>query len=257
MIMKKIFTALILTAGLVSCEVQDSQIRTDNAGDLYNYTSGVCGNYVTAPVELLELFLAFDAYMALPDKDKEADPRFYGKVEQLDDNVYRFNDQWEWGIQCTVDTQGKSLHEDGAVWVLAYATAWQIGGDDFLRGLHDYSLPAYTEIRMTDVENSIWTVSYKDEFETVLQYKGSQETRDLWAVTAKGHCFSSNPELTARFSTGKAPLEVREKNRSEYGYHGNTYKGNFELYTYKGNYLLDFCLVTFRPGFVTQYETNR
>lgn len=255
--MKRIFIALAAAVALVSCEVQDSQIRKDNSGELYNYTAGVCGNYVALPTELLETLLAFDQYMALPDADKESDPRFFGKVEQIDDNVYSLNDQWEWYIQCIFDTQGKSLHEDGAVWVIAALEASQLGGDEFLRGLHDYTLPAYTEIRMTDVENSVWTVAYKDEFETVLKYKGGEDGRDLWEVSAEGTCFSSNPELTAQFTTGATPLEVREKKVSEYGYHGNTYKGKFEVQTYKGRMPLDYCRVTFRPGFTTQYETGR
>ena len=253
--MKKIFMALILIAGLVSCEVQSSRIRKDNSSDLYIYTTGVCGNYVAVPVELLEMLLAFDEYMA--SSDMAADPRFYGQVEKLHDNVYRFNDQWEWAIQCTVDTQGKSLHEEGATWLLAYLNAWQLGGDELFRGLYDYSLPAYTEIRMTDKANSIWTIAYKDEFETVLKYKGSEDGRDQWSVTANGYCFSDNPELSARFTTGKEPLEVSEKKRTDHGYHGNTYKGTFDLKTYRKNVLLDYCNVTFHPGFATQYETGK
>ncbi len=255
--MKRIFIALAVASVLVSCEVQESKIRPQDSGELFNYASGVCGNYVTVPVELLELLLDFDEYMALPDKDREADPRFFGKVEQVDDNVYRFNDEWERPIQCTVDTQGKSLREKDAVWVLAFLDAWNFYEDDALTLYYDYSLPAYTEVRMTDVENSVWTIAYKEDFETVLKYKGQEDELDFWEVTSKGKCQSGKAELTARFSTGDAPLEVRERKMSEYGYHGNTYKGNFELYTYMDDKVLDYCLVTFRPGFTTQYETNR
>lgn len=255
--MKRIFIALTVVAGLVSCEVRESDISPVDSYELFNYTSGVCGNYVTVPVELLELLLDFDEYMSMTDVDKEGDPRFFGKVEVIDDNVYRFNDQWERAIQCTVDTQGRSLREKGAVWVLASLSAWKFDEDEALTLFYDYSLPAYTEIRMTDVENSVWTIGYKDEFDTVLKYKGQEDGRDFWEVTAKGKCLSGNPKLTARFTTGDSPLEVRERKMSEYGYHGNTYKGKFELHTYNGDNVLDYCLVTFRPGFTTQYETSR
>ena len=44
---------------------------------------------------------------------------------------------------------------------------------------------------------------------------------------------------------------------TEHYHNGNAYSGKFYVETYCGNDRLDFCNLTFRPGFVTKYETGR
>ena len=256
--MKRLFIAFVICAGFVSCQISDSSIRPVDGHQLFNYSSGLCGNYVTVPVELMEMLIGFDEYMNKSLADKEADARFYGKIDEMSDNVYRFNDNAERKIQCTVDTQGKSIHDKDAVWIIAHLSSWGYNEADVLTSYYDYSLPEYTEIRMTDVENSVWTISYEDLFETVLKYKGQDEGRNIWEVTATGKDVSSKSDLTAYFSTGDTPLEVKERKMNEDKvYLGNAYKGYFNVAIYSGKELKDWCHITFRPGFTTKYETNQ
>lgn len=256
--MKRLFTAFVICAGLASCQINDSSIRPVDSHQLFNYSSGLFGNYVAVPVELMELLLAFDSYMDKDLDDKEADVRFYGKIEEVSDNVYRFNDSAERKIQCTVDTQGKSIRDKDAVWIIAHLSSWGYNEEDALTSYYDYALPEYTEIRMTDVEDSIWTIAYEGLFETVLKYKGQDAGRYIWEVAAAGKDKSSKSDLMATFTTGDTPLEVKERKMNEDKvYLGNAYKGSFNVDIYSGAELKDWCHMTFRPGFTTKYATNR
>lgn len=255
--MKRLFIAFVICAGFASCQISDSSIRPIDGNQLFNYSSGLCGNYVTVPVELMELLLAFDAYMDKTLEDKEADVRFYGKIEEISDNVYRFNDSAERKIQCTVDTQGKSIRDKDAVWIIAHLSSWGHNEADVLTSYYDYALPEYTEIRMTDVENSVWTIIYDGLFETVLKYKGRDDGRHMWEVVASGKDSSAKSDLVATFTTGDTPLEVKERKMNEDKvYLGNSYKGSFNVDIYSGAELKDWCHITFRPGFTTKYETG-
>lgn len=256
--MKRILIAILLCSGIWSCQVQNSYVRPVDSLQLFCYSSGLCGNYVTVPVELMELLLDFDDYLCKSQLDKEADTLFYGKIEEIYDNVYSFDDMSEIMIQCTIDTQGKSLREKGTVWLVASLYSWGYVDSDVLTGLYDYYLPEYTEIRAEDPDASEWVVAFDDMFETTLKYKGRTEGRDAWMVSSTGRAVAEKTGLVAVFTTGEAPLEVKERKMSDNErYLGNTYSGQFNVDIYDGETLKDFCHTTFRPGFTTKYDTNR
>ena len=58
-VMKRLFIAFVICAGFVSCQISDSSIRPVDGHQLFNYSSGLCGNYVTVPVELMEMLWLF------------------------------------------------------------------------------------------------------------------------------------------------------------------------------------------------------
>ena len=260
--MKRIFILLSICVLASSCEVNSSGTHDITAHELYSYSSGLIGNFITLPVETTEMLLAFDDYLKMDEDEKEGNTRFYGQIEEVYDNVYAIRDQIGGYIHCTVDTGGKSLREDGAVWTFAElysanlyesalsATSW-----------YEYTLPAYTTLEATDVAKQVWTMSYEDRFETVMTYKGNDEGRNMWSVVTSGKVTenSDGNQLSAVFNTGDTPVEMKERkqNENEYYHLGNAYSGKFYVETYCGNDKLDFCNLTFRPGFVTKYETGR
>ena len=261
--MKRIFILLSICAFASACEVNTAAVHETTAEELFSYSSGLIGRFITLPVETTEMLLAFDDYMKLSDDDKESDTRFYGKIIEIYDNVYHLNDQVFGTINCTVDTGGKSLKEEGTVWTFAELNAYDLYEQSInvTYGYYNFFLPAYTTLTTTDAENQVWTMASEELFETVMQYKGNNDGRNMWSVKSEGKVteISEGNTLSAIFSTGDSPVEMKERKTDENQYYniGNAYSGKFYVETYCVNDRLHYCHITLRPGFATKYETGR
>lgn len=112
--MKKIF-ALIMAAGvaamMVSCEIVERDIKPLGHTELSDYAGKLFSNSVLLPVELADLAIEIDEYLALTEEQRREDNRFTVRV--ISDYVYQFSTK---DMSCTVDTGGYSVWEDGAEW---------------------------------------------------------------------------------------------------------------------------------------------
>lgn len=253
--MKKILLFTILCTALAGCQVYSSSNTEVNSYDLMSYASHKFGQYVAAPAEITEMLLEFDDYMKLPDAEKEKNTRFYGKIDVVYDNIYRFADNNEQYVYCTVDTKGKSLREEGTTWI--FAQARMTSPEEILNYYYgEYTLPEFTQLTKTG-ENT-WTMEYEDVFETEMKYMGKDNGRDMWEIRTSGS-LKSDIGAWATFSTGDQVLTMKEMMMaSDSVYKGNAYGGVFRVDIYdKDDKSLDFCQISFMPGFSTKYTTSR
>ena len=220
-----------------------------------SYASHKFGQYVVAPAEITEMLLEFDDYMKLPEAEKEKNTRFYGKIDVVYDNIYRFADNNEQYVYCTVDTKGKSLREEGTTWI--FAQARMTSPEEILNYYYgEYTLPEFTQLTKTG-ENT-WTMEYEDVFETEMKYMGKDNGRDMWEIWTSGS-LKSDIGAWATISTGEQGMTMKEMMMaSDSVYKGNAYGGVFRVDIYdKDNKSLDFCHINFMPGFSTKYTTSR
>ncbi len=254
--MKRILLAIMLCAGLVSCEINNSSIRPVDSHRLYIYTSDLCNGYVTVPVVVTELLIDLDEYLSKSDDDRESDTLFYGKIEELYDGIYYFNVGSDRKIIGTVDTHGKSLKDKDVMWELADIYLYGFTESQLATTSYEYNLPEYTQI--INKGDGLWNVRCEDLFDTVMKDAGQTDGRYAWEVQSSGRISSDISSLYAVFSTGDEPLLVKERKTDESkGYLGHSFNGGFnvEFYTAKG--LKDWCKLILRPGFAVKYETNK
>lgn len=254
--MRKILFIFMACMAVAACEVYSNDDTSVTNNDLIAYASYKFTYNVVAPVEITESLLAFDAYLQLPDSEKELDTRFYGKLEMIYDDIYRYQDTAEANIYCTVDTKGKSLHEDGAVWIFAEAEVYGLNESYNYHYYGECNMPEYTQIAKTG--DNTWTISYEDVFEIELKYLGDDNGRQMWEVKATGRQ-KSDIGAWAEFSTGDTPMTIKEMAHSDdMRYKGNAYGGTFyvDIYNEDGK-ALDYVQIKFNPGFKTKYITSR
>jgi hypothetical protein len=240
-----------------SCKISDPESDGVHAGRLTQYSCNLFNNYITAPVEITEMLIKFDEYLLKSDDDKKLDRTFYGNIEEVFDNIYRFKYTAEIPINCTIDTKGKSLSE--GVWEFAdlYIVPQSYSVNQVAYTYQgSYWLPESTLITMTDKEAKTYVMSYEGLFETTMKYLGDDNGRDSWEVTARGETIKEK-DLYASFSTGSQPLNIKERPIQNYTYNGNSYDGHFYVEFMRDDRKLDDCEITFRHGFTTKYKTSR
>ena len=79
--MKKIFAliaAAVVAASMISCEIADPYIRPLGSEELKDYAGKLLSNSALLPVEMVDMAIDLDEYLALPDEEKRLDKRFYG-----------------------------------------------------------------------------------------------------------------------------------------------------------------------------------
>ncbi len=250
--MKK-YIILIITAfiALTSCKVSGTYNVGIQPYELYKLSKKTMVSYVAIPVETVELILEFDKYLQLSQEDKEKDLRFYGVVNQIYDDVFELNDGEEYKISCIVKTNGVSLQDYEAEWIVR---SLEVSGYDFT--LEESVSVRYSEdFVIINTADSEWSM-FGDYFTTKMTYEGEDSGRDMWKVHTQGTEKADNG-LVTKFITPNE-LTVKELVRREDStYRGNAYGGAFNVEVCKRERRLDYCYITFIPGFTTKYETSR
>ena len=88
--MKKIFAliaAAVVAASMISCEIDDPYNRPLGSEELKDYAGKLLSNSALLPVEMVDMAIDLDEYLALPDEEKRLDKRFYGRLSVLGDNI--------------------------------------------------------------------------------------------------------------------------------------------------------------------------
>lgn len=255
--MKKAIYILMACMSVAACEIYSNDYTDVDRNNIINYASKKFTDYVIAPVEITESLLAFDEYMQKSVEEQELDNRFYGRIDMVYDNIYSFKDTYQYAVHCTVDTKGRSLNEDGAVWTFAEASLYGMNDETFNYFYYgECSLPEFTQIAKTGADT--WTISYEDMFEIELKYLGDDNGRKMWEVKTNGIQKSSVGAMSS-FTTGNEPMTVKEMQMSNDGrYRGNAYGGTFKVETFNEDQeILDYCNIKFMPGFTTKFYTSQ
>lgn len=254
--MKRIYIAFMALTALVSCQVTNPSSHVVDADDLLAYSNAQMGRCVTLPAELMELLVGFEEYMDKSDEDKLYDDRYYGKISEYGTGVYGISAQIN-GINCTVDTHGKSLWEAGAEWEFSVISYNGNYADTQMNIYHDIYLDEGAVLKMENPSDSVWTF-HADNVESRLKMVKS-DSLNVWNVT--GTCRSDGKgDFSSVSVTGAEGMTFRKVWRNlgtTYTYQETSYGGTFSTDIFRNDEKVDFCTVKFRPGFASSYETSR
>ena len=121
---------------------------------------------------------------------------------------------------------------------------------------YDVNLPAEVTVRMQDPAASVWTMSFLDRPALEFTLNGVEEDLYDWNVTLHREEKSSGV-IWAELKTGEGGMRIQERWRVAERGKENIYEGQFLVNIYNGDAPLDYCSMTFRPGFTTSYRTSR
>lgn len=254
--MKKIFSLIAvaaLSAMAVSCEIEKHKIKPLDSNELADYSGKLFSNTVLLPVELAEVAIGIDEYLALPEEQKAENGRYV--VRQLSDYVYQVSN---WYMSCTVDTGGYSVWEERAEW-------------KFLSFVAKTSLSSY--------DNGTWRTSLTDDVsltfnadpmgEAKLKVKvempcgqarmslmSREEGTSVWNLSAEGTDVGSDGLLAEYRTADKAGgISVT---REEYAKScRKTYQGVFYVDIYKNDSKIAWIEMNLYSDSDTQYVINR
>lgn len=256
--MRKYIYAFAACLAAVACEIYPSEGNVMDSGQLCQYADTKFMETVVMPAEIIELCMDFDRYMGLTEADKEEDYRFFGKVGDLGNETYSISGVYDGDISFSVCTGGRSIMEAGVEWELGSISMNSNSYSGQFLSYHSLALPDGVSVRKHDDEASVWIVSSPGMYENRFSLVGLSDGLYEWNVAADGREDSSTGAV-AEIMTGEDGMTVRERwsEGAEGKYKENIYNGQFLVNIYEGDELLDYCSLTFRPGFTTSYRTSR
>lgn len=254
--MKRTIIILMLLPMLAACIAEHSEVAPVTAERLESYSVKAMAETVAVPVEAVEFALDFDAYLKLPDLEKEADYRFFGNCREDTAGVYSisYDSSREFRVvKMRVDTRGRSIMEEGASWKIM---EFGIYGNDFAYSYLDYSftLPEGSEIIMMSEADSTWAVSMGDMGAAMMKMHPKRGELYEWSVEAHG-TEETSIGMDADFGT-VGPFTVRER-YLESKEKTNVYDGQFNVGIYRQGVPHDYCHMTFTPGVEKVVNTSR
>ncbi len=248
--MKRIFGYIMALLAVSACQISSSEMPYISASDLENYGCRLFAKNVCAPLNVLEMVQALDEYLLLSDEEKENDGRFYGRVSILGDNVYDILDGC---IKCVVNTNGKSLSEDGSVWeILNLHVRVEISQ---LRDCYYFDFDEDFSIGRSGNMLEYRTLgdgASANALEIMLPAALSGETDSSFTIAVSG------TERTASFCAGfsvDSPMSVRRKYMDGLWLFDGTFR--FNTYRVADNKALDNGSALFKPGYLTKFNVSR
>lgn len=254
--MKKIYAYIALAIATASCMVSNPSNMVVGEYELVSYTSIQMGRCVVMPAELVETMIGFEAYLNKSDEEKLLDAEFYGNVSYLGEETYSIKSSTK-ALYCIVDTDGKSILENG--------TEWEFGSISFYDNYVDENLSAYFQdiiteggkLKAVNVEEGIWAFNVENAESIIC--KVPSDSLQGWNV--KGSCCEFAENGTRSVSTtgedGITYRKVMVDQNSVYPYKRASYSGTFTTEIYKGNEKVDWCMFAFRPGFNSTVTCSR
>ena len=254
--MKKIYAYMMTILALASCQVTNPYSKVVDANDLMIYNHGELGRCVTCPAELLDVLIGFEEYLNKSDEDKMYDQKYYGRITDYGSDTYGISAQIS-GLNCTVDTGGKSIWEEGAEWEFSVISYYGHYNDSQLYINHDVYFDKGGVLKMENPADSVWTF-HADNVESRVKMIMTDSTR-VWKV--EGHCrVNGENGLSSVSATGAEGMSVRKvwvDLGTTYPRQEISYSGSFSTDLFKGDEKIDFCTMTFRPGFAASCTTSR
>lgn len=240
---------------MISCIVDDADVNLIDSSDLTLYAKDKVATAVALPLEALEFAIELENYLALPEEDKAKNTKFSENCEELSPGLYLMNyssvNEFR-NIHCRVSTDGKSIHEEGAVWTFH---EFSMHGNDFEYSSYDYNwqLPEGARIVMMSASDSTWAMNV-DEMAVQMKMQPMRDSLYTWTVTAQG---TEETSVGVRSEYGtKSEFSVREMMMPS-GERTNSYEGLFYVDIYRNGEPVDYCHATFTYGFDSKYHTSR
>ena len=263
--MKKIFAliaAAVVAASMISCEIADPYIRPLGSEELKDYAGKLLSNSALLPVEMVDMAIDLDEYLALPDEEKRLDKRFYGRLSVLGDNIYKVSYS---GFSCIVDTGGRSVWENGTQWKFTEFVTW-IYATGFGEGGWRTSITEDVSVTFSSdtVGEALLMVQVQmPASEALMALKSREEGLNTWNMAVTG-VDTGNDGLKAEYSSGEGTgdLKVTRRWAVDKENPGERVKeklceGMFFVDIYNGSQKIDWVRLTLKPGYSSEYETSR
>lgn len=257
--MKKIFVFMIMMPVLASCILEYSDVRIVNENVLMHYAETRRYEIVDIPLELLETAIEFDAYLSLPDDQKQASSMFFGNYKEVEDNMYSisiYDKRASASMMMEVYTGGKSIWAEKAVWRV---NGFHYDGR-YLDGVpeeDDDVLEDGMELALVSSADSTWTLKIGERAAVKMKMHPMNEGLYTWTVNAEGEEYGEVAEdLASEFGTVGSFI-VRERSDAESQYVYNFYDGQFNVSIFKDGEPHDYCYVTYKYDQQPVYKTSR
>lgn len=252
---------------MLSCEIVDRDIHPLGHDGLADYAGKLFSNSVLLPVELADVAIAIDEYLALPEEQKQEYNEF--TVRTISDGVYQvFNKS----ISCTVDTGGYSVWEDCAEWkflsFVATLDSRPVMYDDYDAAGWRTSLTddVYLTFNADTMGKAMLMVMVEMPGGSALMSLKSREAgNSVWNLSAEGTDVG-NDGLRAEYGTGydtggiNVTREIVEKDPeadNDQNVAHKTYQGRFFVDIYENGTRIDWIEMILDSGSSTEYVTSR
>ena len=263
--MKKIFAliaAAVVAASMISCEITHHTIRPLDSKELNDYAVKLLSNSALLPVEMVDMAIDLDEYLALPYEEKQNDKRFYGRLSELGDNIYKVSYS---GFLCIVDTGGRSVWENGAQWKFTEFVTW-VYATGFGEGGWRTSITEDVTVTFTSdtVGEALLMVKVQmPASEALMALKSREEGLNTWNMAVRG-VDTGNDGLRAEYSSGEGTGDLKvfrrwavDKENPGERVKEKVCEGMFFVDIYNGSQKIDWVRLTLRPGYSSEYETSR
>lgn len=254
--MKKIYAFLAILPIVMACEVSMSQVSPVTSYTLETYAKKKLVEHVAMPAEALEFAIEFDAYLKMSDLEQEADYRFFANTKEIEPGVYEISYQStkdRRNIYFTVDTQGTSITEEGAVWKMK---SFSYYGSELIYHSSEstFRLAEDSELMMISATDSTWAVKIGETGSAKLRMHPMRDKLYEWTVESRG-AEETGIGIMSEFGT-TGPLTLRER-YLESGETSNVYLGNFNVDIYRNGEPLDYCHLNCAKGMQIIAKTSR
>lgn len=252
--MRKFLYAIVICCLTVSCQIADGDGYVVDSITICRYSEIKFAESVLLPLEVLELCLDFDEYLESTADEQKNDKGFYGKAEFLDEHTYSISGSYDGKLNMTVYTGGYSIREKDV--------EWEIRSVSLQTGAYNPQFISTNYVVFKNgcavkrIDDDVWMLSVPDRFETVIAMQSYQENLYGWKVVVDGK-EGSSVGVKSEIMTGEAGLMVHENWSVTDKTKTNVYDGQFFVNIYDGDEPMDYCSMTFRPGFTTIYRASR
>ena len=253
--------AVALTALVVmSCEIAEGFIDTLTRADLEEYAGILFRNNVLLQADMADFAIEFDTYLSLTDEEKQQDSSFHGKTHIVSDGVYQFKDRY---MTCVVDTDGKSVWEDGAEWRFVEYSSMSFESD--------YSGSTWTvwitePVTLTfsadTLREAMLMVQLTGENENFfMALKAREEGINSWNMSVSGTDVGNNglkAEYGSDIGTGGLNMITCYVPGDVVGFLRNRFcEGTFNVDIYDGDVKIDWIKATIKKNNRIEYVTSR
>ena len=268
--MRSVFKAVaVALAALValSCKLESGNINALSRVELEQYASALYRNHVLLPADMVEFSIELDAYMAMTDEQKQANPCFYRTVREIGEGVYQFQEDY---LTCIVETGGKSVWDEGAEWkFVEYNSRSFVGSDIGMGGYADRRWNAWIteEVKLTfnadTMGEALLMVQVEGANGKLLMALESQEydAINVWNMSVQGTDYGRNAlwsEYGSGVGNGGIVLKTEPRIGDDGKYSRSKYSdGEFYVDIYDGNTRIDWVTVHLRSDSSNIYETSR
>ena len=243
--MKRIFIFAASVLSATACTLTSPTSPEVTAYNLQVYSSLEFGKCVAMPTVLTSTMIDFDEHLKKSYEEKLMDEAFNGNVNYKGENKYEITLFRKLYLTCTVDTGGKSIFENGAVWTVSDIYY----GDVYTDGVVGLSLDVKVseESTLTMVSDSTWFFESEGIATTIKL--AAEDSMEYWLVEGRSVDIGTD-NLWSQSTTGEGGIKA-------FGYDNLSYNGSFTTEIYKESDQIDFCTFSFRPGFTASVTTSK